>query len=80
MDGFDLGGVVSKAGLRTGPDHHGAHHNAGAGDEIVPPPQPLTVFANDALALLLARLDNLGKGPSGAAVQCMNLRLGLPEG
>ncbi len=29
--------------------------------------------------LLSARFDNLGKGASGAAVQCMNLMLGLPE-
>ncbi len=42
----------------------------------------LFVFANDAArqALLVARLDNLGKGASGAAVQNMNLMLGLPEG
>ena len=41
----------------------------------------LFVFANDAdgQALLVARLDNLGKGASGAAVQNMNLMLGLPE-
>ena len=38
------------------------------------------VFANDSQALLVARLDNLGKGASGAAVQCMNLHLGLDEG
>ena len=25
-------------------------------------------------------LDNLGKGASGAAVQCLNLMLGLDEG
>ena len=31
-------------------------------------------------ALLLVRLDNLGKGASGAAVQNLNLMLGLPEG
>jgi N-acetyl-gamma-glutamyl-phosphate reductase len=39
------------------------------------------VFANEAQgqALLVARLDNLGKGASGAAVQNMNLMLGLPE-
>ena len=39
------------------------------------------VFASDAQgqALLIARLDNLGKGASGAAVQNMNLTLGLPE-
>ena len=30
--------------------------------------------------LLMARIDNLGKGASGAAVQTMNLHLGLPEG
>ncbi len=40
------------------------------------------VFANDSRkqALLVARLDNLGKGASGAAVQNLNLMLGLPEG
>lgn len=38
------------------------------------------VFANDTQALLIARLDNLGKGASGAAVQTMNLHLGLDEG
>ena len=38
------------------------------------------VFANDAQALLMARLDNLGKGASGAAVQSMNVHLGLDEG
>jgi N-acetyl-gamma-glutamyl-phosphate reductase len=41
----------------------------------------LFVFANDRTgqALLVARLDNLGKGASGAAVQNVNLMLGLPE-
>lgn len=38
------------------------------------------VFANASQVVLIARLDNLGKGASGAAVQCMNLRLGLAEG
>ena len=38
------------------------------------------VFGNEAQVLLMARLDNLGKGASGAAVQCMNLHLGLDEG
>ncbi len=38
------------------------------------------VFANDQQAVLIARLDNLGKGASGAAVQSMNLHLGLDEG
>ena len=40
----------------------------------------LFVFANADQVLLLSRLDNLGKGASGAAVQAMNLHLGLDEG
>lgn len=39
----------------------------------------LFVFGHDTHLLLIARLDNLGKGASGAAVQAMNLRLGLAE-
>ena len=38
------------------------------------------VFGNERQALLVARLDNLGKGASGAAVQAMNVHLGLDEG
>jgi N-acetyl-gamma-glutamyl-phosphate reductase len=38
------------------------------------------VFANERQAVLMARLDNLGKGASGAAVQAMNVHLGLDEG
>ena len=40
----------------------------------------LFVFANEAerQAVLVARLDNLGKGASGAAVQNLRLMLGLP--
>ena len=41
----------------------------------------LHVFANqtEGHAVLVALLDNLGKGASGQAVQNMNLMLGLPE-
>uniref|UniRef100_Q07MF3 N-acetyl-gamma-glutamyl-phosphate reductase n=1 Tax=Rhodopseudomonas palustris (strain BisA53) TaxID=316055 RepID=Q07MF3_RHOP5 len=41
----------------------------------------LFVFGSDThrQAVLVARLDNLGKGASGAAVQNMRLMLGLPE-
>jgi N-acetyl-gamma-glutamyl-phosphate reductase len=39
----------------------------------------LFVFGDDQQILLAARLDNLGKGASGAAVQNMNLMLGLEE-
>ncbi len=38
------------------------------------------VFANASQALLMCRLDNLGKGASGAAVQSMNVHLGVDEG
>ena len=38
------------------------------------------VFASDSQAILIARLDNLGKGASGAAVQAMNVHLGVDEG
>lgn len=37
------------------------------------------VYGRDEQIMLAARFDNLGKGASGAAVQCMNLMLGLPE-
>jgi N-acetyl-gamma-glutamyl-phosphate reductase len=37
------------------------------------------VFGGDDQALLIARLDNLGKGASGAAVQSMNVHLGVDE-
>lgn len=40
----------------------------------------LFVFGHADQIMLVARLDNLGKGASGAAVQSMNLRLGLDEG
>ena len=37
------------------------------------------VCGNSERVILAARLDNLGKGASGAAIQCMNISLGLPE-
>jgi N-acetyl-gamma-glutamyl-phosphate reductase len=41
----------------------------------------LHVFTHEARgqAVLVARLDNLGKGASGAAVQNLRLMLGLPH-
>jgi N-acetyl-gamma-glutamyl-phosphate reductase len=38
------------------------------------------VFHRDEDVLLVARLDNLGKGAGGAAVQCLNIMSGAPEG
>lgn len=37
------------------------------------------VYGNDDHVLLVSRLDNLGKGASGAAVQCMNIMMGIDE-
>jgi len=39
----------------------------------------ITVSGDDELTILTARFDNLGKGSSGAAVQNMNIMLGLNE-
>lgn len=39
----------------------------------------LLVAGNDQRILVISRFDNLGKGASGAAIQCMNLMLGLNQ-
>jgi len=39
----------------------------------------VSVFGNDDRILLVSRFDNLGKGASGAAIQNMNILLGLDE-
>jgi len=39
----------------------------------------LFVFGNDERFVTVTRLDNLGKGASGAAIQCMNLAMGAAE-
>ena len=39
----------------------------------------IAVFGNDERVTLVSRFDNLGKGASGAAIQNMNIVLGLPE-
>lgn len=36
----------------------------------------ISVHGNDERILLIARYDNLGKGASGAAIECMNIMLG----
>ncbi|MDE7011037.1 MAG: N-acetyl-gamma-glutamyl-phosphate reductase [Oscillospiraceae bacterium] len=51
----------------------GANNLAGTND------LQIFVCGNGEQVMLSARLDNLGKGASGAAVQNMNLMLGLPE-
>ena len=39
----------------------------------------VSVYGNEDRILLVSRFDNLGKGASGAAIQNMNIALGLPE-
>ena len=39
----------------------------------------VAVYGNDDRITLISRFDNLGKGASGAAIQNMNICLGLPE-
>ena len=39
----------------------------------------LSVFGNDERIVLVSRFDNLGKGASGAAIQNMNVVLGIDE-
>ena len=40
----------------------------------------IAVFGNKDRITLVSRFDNLGKGASGAAVQCMNIMMGIDEG
>ena len=37
----------------------------------------ISVAGNDERMLLIARYDNLGKGASGAAIECMNISMGI---
>ena len=61
--------------LNTAPDFLPANTLAGRDTlEIYP-----TVSPDGQRMLLISLLDNLGKGSSGAAVQCMNVMLGLDE-
>jgi len=39
----------------------------------------ITVKGNEERVLLMAAYDNLGKGASGAAIQCMNMVLGIEK-
>ena len=39
----------------------------------------ITVCGNDERIMLVSRFNNLGKGASGAAVECMNIKLGVDK-
>ncbi len=56
-------------------DENGFYSAAGLSDLDC---MEVSVFGNEERILLCARYDNLGKGASGAALECMNLVLGVP--
>ena len=37
----------------------------------------VSVFGNEDRIILVSRFDNLGKGASGAAIECMNILMGI---
>ncbi len=39
----------------------------------------ISVLGNEDRILLVAQYDNLGKGASGAAIQCLNIKMGADE-
>ena len=39
----------------------------------------ISVYGNEDRIVLTARYDNLGKGASGAAIECLNIVLGQDE-
>ena len=61
--------------VRVNPDPVPQSANAFAGRDSM----EITVAGAEDRLLLIARFDNLGKGASGAAVQCLNIALGANE-
>ena len=69
--------TVKVHGLNEPLQENGLYSNAMAGTDRME--LYLTVNAAGDQMMLVSLFDNLGKGSSGAAVQCMNLMLGLEE-
>ena len=69
--------TVKVHGLNEPLPENGLYSNAMAGTDRME--LYLTVNAAENQMMLVSLFDNLGKGSSGAAVQCMNLMLGLEE-
>lgn len=66
--------VVELGGAQTLPDGFLAANTLAGTNQM-----EIFVCGNDEQILLASRFDNLGKGASGAAVQCMNIMLGMDE-
>ena len=76
METFELKNVQETPG-KVVEETEGGFLSAGAlcgADDLT-----VSVQGNADRILLISRFDNLGKGASGAAIQNMNLVLGLPE-
>ncbi|MDD0823523.1 N-acetyl-gamma-glutamyl-phosphate reductase [Mannheimia sp. AT1] len=67
--------LISVHPFQTLPEDGMLSANAYAGKDSL----EIFVYGNENQILLAARFDNLGKGASGAAVQCMNIMLGREE-
>ena len=78
---FDGPGLVRMAAAKANDDALLSNNLLAADGLVNADHMELSVFANpdNSQFWLLARLDNLGKGASGAAVQNMNIALGLDE-
>ena len=76
-DYYKDGATVSVHALNEPLPENGLYSNALSGSDRME--LYLTVNAAGDQMMLISLFDNLGKGSSGAAVQCMNLMLGLPE-
>ena len=71
------GATVKVHALNETLPENGLYSNAMAGSDRME--LYLTVNAAGDQMMLVSLFDNLGKGSSGAAIQCMNLMLGLDE-
>jgi N-acetyl-gamma-glutamyl-phosphate reductase len=73
-DGQNFVKVMELGGAETLPDGFLAANTLAGTNEM-----QLFVFGNEEQILLCSRLDNLGKGASGAAVQSLNIMMGIDE-
>ena len=71
------GATVKVHALNETLPENGLYSNAMAGSDRME--LYMTVNAAGDQMMLVSLFDNLGKGSSGAAIQCMNLMLGLEE-
>ena len=76
-DYYKEGAAVSVHALNEPLPENGLYSNALSGSDRME--LYMTVNAAGDQMMLVSLFDNLGKGSSGAAIQCMNLMLGLPE-